>query len=113
MSALREVLEQACLGSGCAAKGLTVLSPQVDPYRIDNAVGHANGQWLADQIQRLGLRWRFHLRGLHYALVAAGDVIKPNGAPYSNTQDDWEWLIRDAGKAARWLGYVECAIACR
>jgi hypothetical protein len=50
-----------------------------------------------------------HLRGFHYALVAAGDVRKPdtewrdnkdgkpakdgaNGAIYENTEADWLWL---------------------
>jgi hypothetical protein len=31
---------------------------------------------------------------------------KPDGAPYTNTDPDWLWLQGDAGKAARWLGYI-------
>ena len=49
---------------------------------------------------------RAHWRGLHYAVVADGKVRKPNGEIYRNTDDDWEWLITNPAKAARWLGYV-------
>jgi hypothetical protein len=53
-------------------------------------------------VQRL-LGRRRHLRGLHY--VVLGEA-KPNGTPYTNTDEDWTWLQSKAGKAARWLGYV-------
>jgi len=35
-----------------------------------------------------------------------GNVRKPNGEIYRNTDEDWEWLSTVAGKAARWLGYI-------
>ena len=85
---------------------ITVLSNQVDPYRLDTPTGHAEGAWLAEQMDRLELRRRIHLRGLHYALVASGDVVKPNGEPYRNIEKDWLWLQSSAVKSARWLGYV-------
>jgi hypothetical protein len=31
---------------------------------------------------------------------------KPDGRPYTNTEADWLWLSGQAGKAARWLGYL-------
>ena len=31
---------------------------------------------------------------------------KPDGTPYTNTEEDWLWLSAKAGKAARWLGYI-------
>jgi hypothetical protein len=39
-----------------------------------------------------------------------GNVRKPNGDIYRNTDEDWQWLSTVAGKAARWLGYIpfEC-----
>ena len=37
---------------------------------------------------------------------SASDVVKPNGAPYRNTEDDWTWLVMHAAKAASWLGYL-------
>jgi hypothetical protein len=65
--ALRRVLEQARNESGRSRNKLTVLSPQVDPYRLDTPAGHRDGAWLAEQLDR-AVGWR----GLHYAIVAAG-----------------------------------------
>jgi hypothetical protein len=91
---------------------LTVLSANNDPYRFDSEKGHQLGRWFAD--------WKtaflpapsaiVHLRGLHYMLVAKGDVQKPDGEIYTNTDKNWVWLQSRASKAARWLGYVpfEC-----
>jgi hypothetical protein len=42
-------------------------------------------------------------RGLHYAIVATGNVVKPNGEIYINSAADDAWLAL-AIKAARWLG---------
>src|SRR5262249_38981904 len=47
-----------------------------------------------------------HLRGLHYRISSAGAIQRPDGKPYLNTDDCWEWLQEDAAKAGRWLGYV-------
>jgi hypothetical protein len=86
---------------------LTVLSPQVDPYRIDTAAGHRDGQWLAEQLAKLyEPGQRAHWRGLHYAIVSDGNIRKPDGQVYRNTEDDWNWLVTNPAKAARWLGYV-------
>jgi hypothetical protein len=105
---LRSVLEQACANSGCGLAELTVLSAQVDPYRLDTPSGHRDGKWAAKQLQRAlrGGKPAIHWRGLHYAIVVQGNVKKPNGEIYMNTDDDWLWLSGAAGKAARWLGYV-------
>lgn len=87
---------------------LTVLSAQNDPYRLDTKTNHRNGQWLAQYMDAAGLlkSWkRTHNRGVFYALVAAGDVLKPDGAPFVNNDDCWSFL-EHASKAARWLGYV-------
>jgi hypothetical protein len=46
-----------------------------------------------------------HIRGLHYALFAKGDVRKPNGEVYSNSHDDYVWLGMTV-KSARWLGVL-------
>ncbi|CAN5188487.1 hypothetical protein BH24GEM2_BH24GEM2_13840 [soil metagenome] len=103
---LRRVLQEA-RGTGISMSDLTVLAAQNDPYRVDTAAGHRDGAWLAEQMQRaLGGRTRLHQRGIHYAIVAQGDVLKPNGEPYRKNDKDWEWLQSCAAKAARWLGYV-------
>jgi len=102
--ALRRVLEDARRAEACGRNELTVLSPQVDPYRLDTPAGHRDGTWLAEQLERaVGAERRIHWRGLHYAIVAAGNIRKPNGQIYRNDDADWTWLANSAGKAARWL----------
>jgi hypothetical protein len=104
---LRQILESACEEYQASLSDLTVLSAQVDPYRIDTAAGHRDGAWLAEQLVGLyGPAQRAHWRGLHYAIVANGKIRKPNGEVYENNDDDWEWLITNPAKAARWLGYI-------
>ena len=106
--ALRHVLEGARRELRCGQNKLTVLSTQVDPYRLDTPAGHRDGAWLAEQLDRLvGGERRIHWRGLHYAIVAAGDIRKPNGKIYRNTDEDWKWLINNVGRAARWLDYID------
>ena len=106
--ALRRVLEQARQELRCGRNKLTVLSTQIDPYRLDTPAGHRDGAWLAEQLDRaVGVERRIHWRGLHYAIVAAGNIRKPNGEIYRNNDTDWTWLANSAGKAARWLGYVD------
>ena len=103
-SPLRQKLDEVRGESGCSLKSLTVLSPQNDPFRTDTPAGHRDGEWLAVTAQELGLGERkIHLRGLHYMVIGRP---KPNGVPYTNTDADWLWLSANAGKAARYLGYL-------
>jgi hypothetical protein len=87
---------------------LTVLSAQVDPYRLDTPSGHRDGWWAAKQLTRALKRGKkdIHWRGLHYVIVAQGNIRKPDGETYRNTDEDWTWLSTVAGKAGRWLGYI-------
>jgi hypothetical protein len=103
---LRRALEDAAAASGCPLKDLTVLATQRDPFRLDTPANHRLGEWLAGTAAGIGLGdRRIHLRGLHYMMVSQ-PTPKPDGLPYTNTDDDWEWLSEKAAKAARWLGYV-------
>jgi hypothetical protein len=103
---LRSTLEKACAESGSGLAKLTVLATQNDPFRVDTPARHRDGEWLATQAKALGLGDRvIHLRGLHYMLVS-GVVVKPDGTPYLNDDACWHWLVNDAAKAARWLGYI-------
>jgi hypothetical protein len=95
-------LRSALDAAGGSLKSLTVLSPQNDPYRVDTDIGNRNGEWLANTLDRLGVTGQRHLRGLHYILIGEP---KPNGLPYTNTDEDWLWLGMCA-KAARWLKYL-------
>jgi hypothetical protein len=102
------VLEHARHELRCGRNKLTVLSTQIDPYRLDTPAGHRDGGWLAEQLDRaVGAGRRIHWRGLHYAIVAPGNIRKPNGELYLNNDADWTWLASCAGKAARWLGYID------
>jgi hypothetical protein len=102
---LRSVLEQAAAEHKLSMKALTVLDEDNDPYRLDTPAGHRDGGWLATAARDLGLGDRkIHLRGLHYMVLGR---TKPNGLPYANTAKDWTWLSEDAGKAARFLGYID------
>jgi hypothetical protein len=102
------VLEGAFDASDFSRGELTVLSAQVDPYRLDTPSGHRDGAWAGQQLTRaFGRNRRTHWRGLHYAIVASGNIRKPDGTVYQNTDSDWTWLVGTAGKAARWLGYID------
>jgi hypothetical protein len=105
--ALRSILETACLETKCSLGELTVLSVQIDPYRLDTPAGHRIGQWAAEQFNHAVPRGKkIHWRGLHYTIVVRGDVRKPDDSVFVNTDEDWKWLSEAAGKAARWLGYI-------
>jgi hypothetical protein len=105
--ALRRVLERACAEEKCFPGALTVLAPANDPFRVDTPARHRDGAWLAMHAERLGLgHRRIHLRGLHYMLVSSTALVKPNGEPYRNIEEDWTWLVMHAAKAARFLGYI-------
>ena len=80
-------------GHKVSLNDLTVLSPQNDPYRVDTPAGHRDAKWFVAKLnQAIGHHGTIHLRGLHYAIVARGDVKKPHGKPYRNTDEDWTWL---------------------
>jgi len=103
-SPLRTVMSACAVEHGLSAKDLTVLAPQNDPFRLETPARHRDGEWLAMTARELGLGDRkIHLRGLHYMVIGKP---KPDGTPYTNTDSDWLWLSGDAGKAARWLGYL-------
>ena len=103
---LRQIIEQA-QEQDFSLADLTVLSAQVDPYRLDTEANHRDGRWIAEQLEiGYGPTKRAHWRGLHYSIVARGDVKKPDGSIYQNDDDDWNWLVGAPAKAARWLGYV-------
>lgn len=103
-SPLRRLLEDTAAEQGCGMKDLTVLATRNDPFRLDTAAHHRDGEWLAVTAAELGLGERtIHTRGLHYMVIGRP---KPDGTPYTNTDKDWTWLSEHAAKSARWLGYI-------
>lgn len=112
---LRDALEGAMAEEGCSMQALTVLSHNRDPFRVDTPAGHRDGRWFAEQLEAVttaqGLGDEpIHIRGVHYGIIKnLGEVIKPDGLPYTNTEQDWVWLLEKAAKRARWLGYAPFA----
>jgi hypothetical protein len=108
---LRDRIEQEIRRSGgrYSLDPLTVMHRAHDPYRIDNPAGHRDGRWFKELIERfLGSTATVHLRGFHYILVSAPNIVKPsNGKIYRNTDADFQWLVEHAARHARWLGYVD------
>ena len=98
-SPLREALE----ATGCSLDDVTVLSSQNDPFRMDTPAHHLEGEWLAMMFQELGITKKIHNRGIHYALLGK---IKPDGKPYTSSDENWKWLQQGPIDAARWLGYI-------
>jgi hypothetical protein len=105
---LRKVLERAVAESGFNMRELTVLAPQRDPYRMDTSAGHRDAKWFREQIERFvpNANDRIHLRGLHYKISSVANVVVPNGLPYTNTDEEWSWLIEHPAIGARYLGYI-------
>jgi hypothetical protein len=95
------VLDDAVAESGYGMGELTVLAIQNDPYRVDTPAGHRDAAWFREQIDRFASDARIHLRGLHYQISSAADVILPNGLPYTNTDDNWTWLQSKGAKVLR------------
>jgi len=103
-SPLRAALEGAATERGGGLATYTVLDTKNDPFRLDTPANRRDGEWVGEVIASLGLGTsRIHLRGVHYAIPGRP---KPDGSPYQNDDDNWEWLQNHAMKAARWLGYV-------
>jgi hypothetical protein len=84
---------------------LIVLSRNNDPFYAgtDNQVAMA--EWFASEAV-FGDTTGAHLRRIHYRLVARGNVVQPNGVPYENDQDSWQYL-NSASRYARYLGFVD------
>ncbi len=101
---LRSRLIAACdEHDGYTMDDLTVM--RSDPFRMDTPKHHRDAAWFAEQVGSVIADGRTtHLRGIHYVLVSNG-AVKPDGEPYRNTDEDWQWL-GGPWAAARWLGYV-------
>jgi hypothetical protein len=92
--------------SGESVAALMVLSANNDTYIKATNSGHREAQWFVDHLNLAApSRAVIHLRGLHYLLVARGDVVFPSGMPYVNTPDSY-MALSSLSKSARWLGYV-------
>jgi hypothetical protein len=78
-----------------------VLSKYRDPWTNWSETHFEKAKWVADYFQRLNRQ--IHERGFHYWLVSLGDVVKPDGTPYSNTEKDWNTLLQ----WVKWAKYLK------
>ncbi len=93
--------------AGLTVADLRVMSAKRDPYFLDTQNNHRIGRWFAEMVARfVAADASIHLRGLHYLLCSTA-IVRPDGTPYENNHQCWNWLQDDASKAARWLRYIE------
>ncbi len=87
---------------GCRVEDLLALAPANDPFYSEAPARAGAGEWFADCWERFGFRHGVHLRRTHYVLISQPTpVLKPNGEPYQNTENDWKFLGQ-ASLAARY-----------
>jgi hypothetical protein len=87
---------------GCRCTDLIALSPQNDPFYVGVAARREAGEWFARLWGELGFKVGSHTRRIHYVLVSSDPpILKPNGKPYLNTENDWKTL-GTASLAARY-----------
>src|SRR5688500_1578695 len=91
---------------GCRAEDLLALAPGNDPFYAAVPAREEGGRWFTECWEKFSFRHGVHLRRTHYVLVSQKTpVLKPNGEPYLNTDNDWKFLDR-ASLAARYLKLV-------
>jgi hypothetical protein len=90
----------------CRIPDLLVLAPQNDPFYVGGKASRVMAEWFAGLWERFAFSIGVHLRRIHYRVLSPGDVVKPNGVPYENTETDWNFL-EHASKYARHLGLVD------
>lgn len=87
---------------GCKAKDLLALSPNNDPFYTGVNGRRKAAEWFAGLWETCGFHPGMHLRRIHYILVSSSPaVIRPDGKPYLNTDNDWSYLGQ-ASLAARY-----------
>jgi len=92
---------------GHNAKDLIVLAAANDPFYMGQPAQEIRAKWFSDLWERFGYDRGVHLRRVHYQIVSQNEpVLMPNTMPYENTKGCWKFLT-DAGKCARYLGYVD------
>jgi hypothetical protein len=92
-------------GRKTTLKDLLVLSPQNDPFYAGNGAEGDKAHWFAELWERFGYGSGVHLRRMHYRIDAEHNVVKPDGKPYENNKDCWQYM-QGASRQARYLGLV-------
>lgn len=91
---------------GCRRADLIALSPGNDPFYVHLPRRQEAAEWFANLWHDFEFKIGSHLRRLHYTIISQEPpILKPNGAPYRNTENDWQDLLR-ASLAARYLRLI-------
>ena len=92
--------------TGRPIETLLAQTRHTDPFYLQ-AGRLLNARLFADLFHEYGFGPGTHLRRVHYRIVSQETIIRrPNGEPYENTAVCWQELC-DAGKDARYAGYVD------
>ena len=85
---------------------LVVLTTSNDPFYVGVPARRRNAEWFGAIWDSHEFPHGAHPRRIHYVLVSEKlPVIKPDGRPYENTMDDWNFLL-NASLAARYLEII-------
>jgi len=102
-------IKQLAKQTGQRVTDLIALAPQNDPFYMGTQNDWAIAQWFAGLWRAFGYGTGVHLRRIHYQIVSQNPpVLLPNGLPYENTVECWDFLNM-ASKAARYLQLVDPA----
>ena len=102
-----DALKLALQDIGRPVKDALAMSPGRDPFYCGQPAQLRDAQWFAELHSALDIGANVHLRRIHYRLVSQSEPpIKPDGTPYSNTKQDWQWFC-EAVVAARTLALVD------
>jgi hypothetical protein len=102
-----EQIKAMAKAEGVKVTDLLALAPGNDPFYVGRDGDVQNGQWFADLWSRFLYSTGVHIRRVHYQIISQSPaVLMPNGEPYENTEECWNF-INVASKAARYLGLVD------
>jgi hypothetical protein len=103
-----DLIHQLKKERGCNVPDLLALAPNNDPFYAGGKASRLKAEWFTALWERFQFRRGVHLRRIHYQALSPGDVYKPDGEPYLNTEKDWEFL-EETSKHARHLCLVDPA----
>lgn len=91
---------------GCNVTDLIALTAGNDPFYAGVASRREAAEWFAGLWISCGWLVGSHPRRLHYNLVSQDPpILKPNGEPYQNTENDWKYFA-SASLGARYLRLI-------
>jgi hypothetical protein len=91
---------------GLSLQDVWVLARNNDPYSIGTPANIRDAEWFMGLWDRFDFSYGIHLRRIHYRMVSHGDILRPDGTTYENTDKCWSFLS-SSSKYARTLGLVD------